>query len=136
MSQRRLAPFALVLLFGAGLAPAWAQDAPARAPATDPANAPATDPANAPAIDPAIDPATAQQNEAWAVRLARMEGASVHVEEAAGELTDTARRIADSGRVHALSDLASDAGQLNRRVVSLTLATEVLVELEVAPSTP
>ena len=88
------------------------------------------------AQDAPPDPATAAQDEAWAVRLARMEGASVHVEEAAAELADTAGRIADSGRVQALSDLASDAGQLNRRVVSLTLATEVLVELEPAPSAP
>ena len=88
------------------------------------------------AQDAPPDPATAAQDEAWAVRLARMEGASVHVEEAAAELADTAGRIADSGRVQALSDLSSDAGQLNRRVVSLTLATEVLVELEPAPSAP
>ena len=68
--------------------------------------------------------------ETWRVRVARMEGASVNVEEAATALVETATRIADSGRIHGLSDLVSDADHLNRRVVSLTLATEVLDELD------
>ena len=82
------------------------------------------------ADEPAPAPAalSAAQQDAWAVRMARMEGASTNVEEAAEELVRTARRIAEGGRVTALSDLASDAVQLNRKVVSLSLATGVMAE--------
>ena len=68
--------------------------------------------------------------EAWAVRMARMEGASINVEEAARELGATATRISDSGRLQGLSELVADATQLNRRVVSLSLAAEVMAEPE------
>ena len=80
------------------------------------------------ADEPAPAPLSADQKEAWAVRMARMEGASTNVEEAAEELARTARRIAEGGRITAFSDLASDAVQLNRRVVSLGLATGVMAE--------
>lgn len=76
--------------------------------------------------EPEVDP----RLETWNLRLARMEGASVNVEEAAQALASSAGRVGDSGRIHGLSELVSDAGELNRRVVSLTLATGVLDELE------
>lgn len=81
----------------------------------------------------ADEPAEAVEDarlQTWRVRVARMEGASVNVEEAASALVETSGRIASSGRIHGLSDLVSDADHLHRRVVSLTLATEVLDELE------
>lgn len=68
--------------------------------------------------------------ETYFLRLARMEGASVNVEEAAQALSASAARVGQSGRMHGLSELVADAGELNRRVVSLTLATEVLDELD------
>lgn len=70
------------------------------------------------------------RTETFQLRLARMEGASVNVEEAAGELVESASRVGQSGRIHGLSELVADASELNRRVVSLTLATEVLDELD------
>ena len=71
---------------------------------------------------------SAEENQAWSVKLARMEGASVNVQEAALATQDSARRIASSGRITGLSDLLNDSIELNRRVVSLRLATEVLTE--------
>lgn len=64
----------------------------------------------------------------WTIRTARMEGAAVNVREASDEVGATARRIAESGRLHSLSELGSDMGELNRRVVSAKLAAEVLDE--------
>jgi hypothetical protein len=66
--------------------------------------------------------------QSWRVRLARMEGASVNVEEAATALISTTNRITERGRMQGMSDLSNAAQQLNRRVVSLTLATQVLRE--------
>ena len=68
--------------------------------------------------------------ERWLVRVARMEGASVNVEEAAGSLHQTASQIAASGRLSGLSALAADAAQLERRVISASLAANVLDDLD------
>ncbi len=70
------------------------------------------------------------RTETFFLRLARMEGASVNVEEAAQALASSAARVGQSGRMHGMSELVADAGELNRRVVSLTLATQVLDELD------
>ena len=70
------------------------------------------------------------RTETFYLRLARMEGASVNVEEAAQALTASAAQVGKSGRMHGLSGIMADAAELNRRVVSLRLATEVLDELD------
>ena len=103
--RTRSAGSALVLALGLGLA--------TRASGQDDTPAPAP---------------SAEENQAWSVKLARMEGASVNVQEAALATQDSARRIASSGRITGLSDLLNDSIELNRRVVSLRLATEVLTE--------
>jgi hypothetical protein len=74
--------------------------------------------------------AEAALQEQWLVRVARMEGASVNVEEAAGDVHRTARAIADGGRLTALSALVADAAALDRRVVSAKLAAGVLDDLD------
>lgn len=68
--------------------------------------------------------------EKWLVRVARMEGASVNIEEAAQDVQRTAQAIADGGRLTALSALAADAAMLDKRVVSAKLAAEVLDDLD------
>jgi hypothetical protein len=66
----------------------------------------------------------------WMVHTARMEGASVNVEEAAADLQRTAAQIAEGGRLTALSALAADAAKLERRVVSAKLAAQVLTDVK------
>ena len=66
--------------------------------------------------------------ERWAVRLARMEGASVNIEEAAAQLVQTAEQVSRAGRLTHLAELSSDARLLNLRIVSAGLAAEVLDE--------
>ena len=86
----------------------------------------------------AVLPASAQEQagaadartETFFLRLARMEGASVNVEEASQALFASAERVGSSGRIHGLSEIVADATELNRRVVSLRLATEILDELD------
>jgi hypothetical protein len=78
----------------------------------------------------AQDDAEAARKDKWMVRVARMEGASVNVEEAAGALQLTAQGIADGGRLKALSALKADAAQLDRRIISARLAAEVLDDLD------
>jgi|GEM_PF-3210937 len=79
-----------------------------------------------PIEDAAIDEDT---RAAWMVRVARMEGASVDVEEAAAMVAATAQSIADAGRVQDVALLSGQAQQLRRKVISATLAAEVLDEL-------
>ncbi len=64
--------------------------------------------------------------DSWIMRTSRMEGASVDVEEAAAALHETAARIEAGGRLDALAELLGDVRELNRRVVSASLAAEVL----------
>lgn len=78
----------------------------------------------------AQDDAEAARHDKWLVRVARMEGASVNIEEAAGDLQRTAREIADGGRLTALSALKADAAQLDRRIISARLAAEILDDLD------
>lgn len=78
----------------------------------------------------AQDDAEAARKDKWMVRVARMEGASVNVEEAAGALQQTAQGIADGGRLKALSALKADAAQLDRRIISARLAAEILDDLD------
>jgi hypothetical protein len=66
---------------------------------------------------------------AWMVKVARMEGASVDVEEAAAALAVTAQAIADAGRVQDVALLSGQAEALKRKVISASLAAEVLDEL-------
>lgn len=75
----------------------------------------------------AADATTAEQL-LWMVHTARMEGASVNVEEAAADLQRTATQISEGGRLTALSALAADAAKLERRVVSAKLAAQVLTD--------
>ena len=78
----------------------------------------------------AQDDPEAARTDKWMVRVARMEGASVNVEEAASALRETAQGIADGGRLTALSALKADAAQLDRRIISARLAAEVLDDLD------
>lgn len=78
----------------------------------------------------AQDDAEAARMDKWRVRVARMEGASVNIEEAASDLERTARQIADGGRLTALSALKADAAQLDRRIISARLAADVLDDLD------
>ncbi len=90
----------------------------------EPAVAPAAAPAAAPVS--VLDPDT---RATWMVRIARMEGASVDVEEAAAAVAATAQSIADAGRVQDVALLSGQAEQLKRKVISATLASEVLDDL-------
>lgn len=71
--------------------------------------------------------------ESWQVRIARMEGASTNTRESAEALVESAQRIAAAGRLQDLSELVSDANELNRRVISARLAAEVLDQQVVTP---
>ena len=66
------------------------------------------------------------ENTDWMVKTARIEGAAANIEETALTLKETAGRIAESGRIHALAELVSDANELNRRVLAAGLAADVL----------
>jgi len=77
------------------------------------------------APDSVLDPDT---RSVWMVRIARMEGASVDVEEAARAVADTAQKIAESGQVSDVALLSGRAAALNRKVISATLASSVLDE--------
>ena len=70
---------------------------------------------------PAQDPDTE-----WAVATSRMLGAAGTVRDRAWNLGQTAQAAAATGRASAISALASDAAELNRAVVSATLAAESL----------
>ena len=77
----------------------------------------------APTSDSVLDE---EARRTWMVRIARMEGASVDVEEAARAVADTARKISDSGRISDVALLSGRADQLKRKVISATLAADVL----------
>ncbi len=79
------------------------------------------EPAPAPADD-----ATALEATGWMVRVARMEGASVGVEDAATKVAATARAIADSGRIQSMSRLSAEVHELQRKATSARLAARVL----------
>jgi hypothetical protein len=64
--------------------------------------------------------------DTWMVQIARMEGASSDVQAAAEALTLTARRVAEGGRIAELPRLQAQARELNRKVSSAVLASEVL----------
>ena len=64
--------------------------------------------------------------DTWMVQIARMEGASSDVQAAAEALTLSARRVADGGRIAELPRLQAQARELNRKVSSAVLASEVL----------
>ena len=86
----------------------------------------------APAVAPVEAPASvldADTRATWMVRVARMEGASVDVEEAAAAVAATAQSIADAGRVQDVALLSGQAQQLKRKVISASLAADVLDEL-------
>jgi len=67
-----------------------------------------------------------EARRSWMVRIARMEGASVDVEEAARAVADTARQISESGKVSDVALLSGRAEVLHRKVISATLAADVL----------
>lgn len=67
-----------------------------------------------------------ESRRTWMVRIARMEGASVDVEEAARAVADTARAISESGKIGDVALLSGRADQLKRKVISATLAADVL----------
>lgn len=71
----------------------------------------------------------ADTRAAWMVRIARMEGASVDVEEAAAAVAATAQSIADAGRLQDVALLSGQTRELERKVISATLAAQVLDEL-------
>lgn len=87
---------------------------------------PPTAPASAAAPASVLD---ADTRATWMVRVARMEGASVDVEEAAAAVAATAQSIADAGRVQDVALLSGQAQQLKRKVISASLAADVLDEL-------
>ncbi len=97
--------FLVVLLLGAGPR-ALAQDPPV-------------------AASSVLDEAT---RATWMVRIARMEGASVDVEEAARAVAQAARGIAASGEARDVAVLSGSAAELRRKVISATLAAQVLTE--------
>lgn len=78
----------------------------------------------------AQDDAEAARVQTWLVRVARMEGASVNIEEAASALAQTAGRVAEGGRLTALSGIKADAVHLERRIISARMAAEVLDDLD------
>lgn len=78
----------------------------------------------------AQDDQKAIRTSKWLVRVARMEGASVNVEEAASAIQRTATEIADGRRLRALSALKADAAHLDRRIISARLAAQVLDDLD------
>ena len=87
-------------------------------------------PALADDADASLPAEDAAQDQLWIVHTARMEGASVNVEEAAADLQKTAAAIAEGGRLTALAALAADAEKLDRRVVSARLAAQVLTDVK------
>lgn len=62
----------------------------------------------------------------WMVRIARMEGATVDIEEAAATVAATAKAIAEAGRVQDVALLSGQARQLERKVISAGMAADVL----------
>ena len=102
----RFAPVIAAAVLGVALAPAAVADDPTP--------------------DAALD---ADTRAVWMVRVARMEGASVDVEEAAAALAATAQSIADAGRVQDVALLSGQAELLKRKVISASLASEVLDDL-------
>lgn len=115
--MNRTVILSIVMLAGLGLAlTAVADDPPPTAPDVASADAPAS----------VLD---ADTRATWMVRVARMEGASVDVEEAAAAVAATAQSIADAGRVQDVALLSGQAQQLKRKVISASLAADVLDEL-------
>jgi len=78
-----------------------------------------------PAETVAIDEET---RATWMVRIARMEGATVDIEEAAAAVSATAQSIADAGRVQDVALLSGRARQLQRKVTSASMAASILAE--------
>jgi hypothetical protein len=78
-----------------------------------------------PAVTVAIDEDT---RATWMLRIARMEGATVDIEEAAAALAATAQSIADAGRVQDVALLSGQARQLQRKVTSAAMAASILAE--------
>lgn len=79
----------------------------------------------APSSASAIDDDT---RATWMVRIARMEGATVDIEEAAAAVAATAQSIADAGRVQDVALLSGQARELQRKVISASMAANVLDE--------
>jgi hypothetical protein len=79
-----------------------------------------------PAVAESPEEPSAPVPESWMVRVARMEGASVDVEEAAAALHGVASEIAATGRIHSVSSLSAHARELQRKVTSARLAARVL----------
>lgn len=75
------------------------------------------------AADP-DDPAAART--AWMVGIARMEGASVDVEEAGARLAEALRAAGGGGRVQRLPAVRTRADELHRLVLSADLAARNL----------
>ncbi len=80
----------------------------------------------APAVAESPTAPAAPVPESWMVRVARMEGASVDVEAAAGRVAAVAGEIAATGRIHSMSRLSAEVAELQRKVTSAHLAARVL----------
>lgn len=66
--------------------------------------------------------------QAWLTRTARMEGAARNVAETASAVKRTADAIGQAGRLQELARLTGEAEKLQKKVISLRLAAEVLPE--------
>ena len=76
--------------------------------------------------EPAMGADPLQDQEAWLVRTARIEGAAGNVKEWAAAVQEAAGRIQAQGRLTGMPELVSRTDELNRRVVGAALAAEVL----------
>lgn len=66
----------------------------------------------------------------WNYRTARMEGAAGDLKSAAAALRQTAEGIASAGRLKDVAVLRSQADALHQKVMSATLAAQVLDQFE------
>jgi len=72
----------------------------------------------------AQDPLT--DDKAWAIRAARIEGASEGMNTAASALEKRCASIQDAGRIQQVAALLGEAKALNQKVAAAQLASEVL----------
>lgn len=70
----------------------------------------------------------AQGDRDWAVATSRMLGAAGTMRDRAWRLRESAQAVSDAGRVGAVSALVADVRELDRAVVSATLAAQVLAQ--------
>lgn len=81
-----------------------------------------------PAVADSPAPSEEELASGWMVRVARMEGASADVEQAAAALHTVAAAVAESGRIHSVSQLSAHVYEVQRKVTSARLAARVLDE--------